>query len=166
MQRDTLNSLLPTGGLGQQTGVIPFHDECYDEGRARAEGARRGAVSGVSRAKEAFQAGRSLMKGEGAWARARVFQATRMAPGKDPHKVQGLPCTAGEREWKSHHLGPICHIEESGRCAKDVHPRKATPQGSGARLGVGVRRRVQSGSCCRKDCGQVRGASQGKERCR
>lgn len=96
MQRDTLNSLLPTGGLGQQTGVIPFHDECYDEGRARAEGARRGEVSWVSRAKEAFQAGRSLMKGEGAWARARVFQATRMAPGKDPHEVQGLPCPAGE----------------------------------------------------------------------
>lgn len=41
MQRDTRNSLLPIGGLSQQTGIIPFHDECCDEGRARAEGAQK-----------------------------------------------------------------------------------------------------------------------------
>lgn len=32
------------------------------------------------------------------------------------------------RERKAHHLGPICRIEESGPCAKEVPPRKVTPQ--------------------------------------
>lgn len=50
---------------------------------------RTGSVTWVSRVQGAFQAGRSLEKGKGGWTRARVLQATTMAPKKDPHRVQG-----------------------------------------------------------------------------